>query len=668
LINDYGYKRKNVEMEFKIRIGSKSKRGDVVIFYDNTSHTQQNIFMIAEVKRYNSSTNHKDAFNQLYSYISACGNCKYGILVIGEEISYYSWEKKVDGRQFLVQTKGVPFNFDTSNILNTRKKVPYTPDISKVSNNEKMKYVYNEKKRRIEYNSDTYNKSSRVTSDVKTSIDEVTQGCIYGLVVVLLVIFLAISLSYCFDNSAKTPYKQSKSIVEKAYEITSTKKTKEPERNHSIEDTLKKLESLTIVSQNRFGGTSEDKAHVIDKTIDGGYIIGGSSSSSDGDISHNNGKEDIWVIKTDSKFNIEWEKSLGGNNTDYINSLKRTSDKGYIIIGTSTSKNIISSDKESNLWVVKLDNTGEILWEKSYNADYGHEIIEILDGGYIIGGTIDEKKPLKEEFYIAKIDEEGNVQWENSYGISTVDGNNSEEYLAAIQENPDKTFSVIGTTASKNEDVSDGFGTHNTDLWYLKIDSSGNILQNICYGGLEDEIATDIISTSDGGYLLVGGSKSDNGEINSVKDKGMVSFNWGNFDYWVVKIDNNGIPAWERSYGGTEDDIAFSVKEVNKDGFILFGETMSTNADVSINNGNKDLWIVKIDGMGNILWERSLGGSEDESISRGLNQFHSKVTFVNDGNGEYTFVATTKSSDGDIKFHNKGGEDVWVFKIPDSYE
>lgn len=117
LIQEYGYHKRNIETEFSIRIGSGYKRADIVIFYNNTSHIQQNVYMIVEVKRHNSSTSKEGAFNQLYSYASACANCKYGILLIGKELSNYSWENKNDGRKLFSETEGIPYNFNKEHLV-----------------------------------------------------------------------------------------------------------------------------------------------------------------------------------------------------------------------------------------------------------------------------------------------------------------------------------------------------------------------------------------------------------------------------------------------------------------------------------------------------------------------------------------------------------------------
>jgi len=120
LMEEYGYQKRNIELEFNIRIGSSSRRADIVIFYENARHIQQNIFLIVEVKKFNSMTSKKNAFDQLYSYVSACGNCKYGILVTGQNLSYFSWQNKLDGRRNFVSTEGIPYNFDRNNLISKK--------------------------------------------------------------------------------------------------------------------------------------------------------------------------------------------------------------------------------------------------------------------------------------------------------------------------------------------------------------------------------------------------------------------------------------------------------------------------------------------------------------------------------------------------------------------
>lgn len=117
LTEEYGYRRRNIETEFPIRIGSSTRRADIVVFYDGTKHSQQNIYLIVEVKSFNSSTNKRDAFNQLYSYASACGNCRYGVLVRGKDVQSYFQRYKNDGRRTLEGFKGIPYNFNDNKLV-----------------------------------------------------------------------------------------------------------------------------------------------------------------------------------------------------------------------------------------------------------------------------------------------------------------------------------------------------------------------------------------------------------------------------------------------------------------------------------------------------------------------------------------------------------------------
>ncbi|MFI5173160.1 MAG: MopE-related protein, partial [Chitinophagales bacterium] len=304
--------------------------------------------------------------------------------------------------------------------------------------------------------------------------------------------------------------------------------------------------SGNIQWENTIGGTLDESYGDIIQTYDGGYLIGGYSNSyASGDKVENclAGSYDYWVVKLDPMGNIQWQNTIGGDGSDVLYSLKQTLDGGFILGGTSSSD--ISGDKTegqvgggfySDYWVVKIGSTGAIQWQQTIGGTLGDALKSIditQDGGYILGGI-------------------------SNSGIGG-----------------DKTEALIG----------------GSDFWVVKIDSTGNIIWQNNLGGDNYDGGTDvtIASTSDGGYIL--GGDSDSG-ISGDKSE----FCLGNKDYWVIKLDSNGVIVWENTIGGSNTDILYSLDLANDGGYILGGESSSDISWDKTENQilNGDYWVVKL--------------------------------------------------------------------------
>jgi len=187
------------------------------------------------------------------------------------------------------------------------------------------------------------------------------------------------------------------------------------------------------------------------------------------------------------------------------------------------------------------------------------------------------------------------------------------------------------------------------DAWIVRLDVSGNIQWQKCFGGSKWETASSIQQTTDGGFIFVGSSESNDGDV---------SGNHGDYDAWVVKIDSAGNLEWQKCLGGSDGDGAFSVQQTITGEFIVAGNSFSNDGDATFNhfdgNGNhtSDYWIVKLDPAGNIIWQRSLGGSESD-YPKSIQQ-----TF----DGGFIVAGYSESNDGDVS-GNPDGEDYWIVKL-----
>jgi hypothetical protein len=344
--------------------------------------------------------------------------------------------------------------------------------------------------------------------------------------------------------------------------------------------------------QRSLGGSLGDAATSVVHTQDGGFVVAGQTSSDDGDVSGNHGLTDFWVVKLNAQGEIEWQKTLGGSLYDEASQIKQTKDLGYIVIGLSSS----SDGNVSNNF-----------------------------GNY--------------DFWIVKLDASGNIQWEHNLG-----GSESDTPFDII-ELEEGGYVVLGSTASNDGHVS--FNHGGVDYWVVHLNAEGFFLHDFSLGGTGYDMPSEIKLTLDGNYILVGTSNSTNGQVTG---------NHGNFDFWVVKLSPTGSILWEKSLGGSENDFAYSVNVTEDGGYIVAGISHSNDGDVGGNYGEGDIWVVKLDAMGNIQWEQNYGGSGQDEAKQ--------IQTIEEG---YVIVGSTNSLDGDVT-DLVGGLDYWLLRISQSGE
>jgi hypothetical protein len=411
----------------------------------------------------------------------------------------------------------------------------------------------------------------------------------------------------------------------------------------------------SIQWQKTLGGSSYDSANSIQQTSDGGYIIAGESDSTNGDITGNHGTSDFWIVKLNASGIIQWQKSLGGSYGDVANSIQQTSDGGYIVAGESASINgdVTGNHGNADYWVVKLDSSGNIQWQKSLggsNRDAANSVKQTLDGGFIVAGESSSTdgdvtgNHGNYDYWIVKLDPSGNIQWQKSIGGSLYDAANS------IQQTFDGGYIVAGGSNSADGDVTHNQG--NQDFWIVKLNSSGIIQWETSLSGNLADQAESIQQTEDG-YIVAGGSNSQNTENPST---------FGISNYRVAKLDSNGIMQWQNHFGGSNNDYAYSTQQTQDGGYIVAGGAFSADGDVIGNHGNNDFWIIKLNPSGNMEWQKTLGGSSFEDaysikqtndggfILAGITQSTDGDVTGNQGNGDMwivklgAFLSTTENS------------------------
>ncbi len=318
-----------------------------------------------------------------------------------------------------------------------------------------------------------------------------------------------------------------------------------------------------------YGGSGSDIAQDITPTKDGGFLVAGST------YNQGTGGYDFLLVKIDDQGNKLWDRDYGGSEYDGVNAICPSGDRSFLAVGSSWSKGAGRSD----FWVIKMDNQGNKLWDRTYGGS-GHEeasdIISSGDGFFLVAG-FKFSNGVGKDFWVVKIDDQGNKLWDRTYG-----GIASDE-ASTIIASGDGGFLIVGYTHSK--------GMGRSDFWVVKIDNQGKKLWESAYGGSDSDMADAITRTKDGGFLIAGSTYS----------KGS-----GKADIWVVKIDDQGKRLWDRTYGGSGSDLANAITPANDGGFLIAGYTYSNGA------GSTDFWVVKIDDQGNKLWEQTYGGNQDD--------------------------------------------------------
>lgn len=314
----------------------------------------------------------------------------------------------------------------------------------------------------------------------------------------------------------------------------------------------------TVIWEKTYGRLYNDYTRSIQQTTDGGYVVAGYTAQS---INEN---FDLLVLKLDSNGNITWNNTYGVSGSENSRDIQQTLDGGYIVTGYVESVGSETTD----FWILKLDESGNVTWEKSYGSgttNIVRSIGETSEGGYIVAGRTYVSETDSFDFFIINLDSNGDVSWQKTYGGDNFDG------ATSIEPTSDEGYIVVGWTTS--------FGVEEYDAWILKLDSSGDVSWQKTYGGSGEDYPVSIQQTSDAGYVVGGWT---------------TSFGSGNRDYWVFKLDTNGDISWEKTYGGTLLDEAHFIRQTTDGGYIVAGDT------VSFSTGSSDYLALKLDPNGEI--------------------------------------------------------------------
>lgn len=332
--------------------------------------------------------------------------------------------------------------------------------------------------------------------------------------------------------------------------------------------------------QRNFGGTGSDFLQSIKLTNDGGFILAGTSNSELGfdkkDASK--GQDDFWIIKLNAGGGEQWQRTIGGSGQEKLQSIYQTNDGGYILGGSSSSGK--SEDKTENnygnmdYWVVKLDKDGKTDWQKTMGGIYYDELRSIeqtTDNGFILGGYSNSPMSGNKsdtnmgsgDYWIVKLDKKGEIDWQKTIG------GNRDEQLYVVHQAFDKGYIIGGNSNSESSFEKKVNNSNGTDFWVLKLNEDGNTIWQETYNIGKVDVLTSLVENEDHSILLGGFAQSEVDVLGQSDDREIN-------DYVAIKITENGEEFWRRSVGSSGEDILKKVIETRDGGYLLAGTSNPT--------------------------------------------------------------------------------------------
>ncbi|MCX6319424.1 MAG: hypothetical protein NTW29_19260 [Bacteroidetes bacterium] len=404
---------------------------------------------------------------------------------------------------------------------------------------------------------------------------------------------------------------------------------------------------VTLRSQQTFGGSLDDIAKVVKRTADGGFIIAGTTRSMDGDIAGNNGEQDIFIAKYNTAGVKLWHKLLGSSGNDECKAMIATPDGGCLLAGQTGGNDgdVSGNHGGDDAWVVKLDATGNIQWKKCYGgsrSDFANAVAQSTDGGYVIAGTAESSNGDltnnhgNYDAWVFKISANGQLEWQRSMGGSRID------VMHGVVCNADGSVVLGAYTESNNGDLS---GTRNlADIWIIKLTGTGERTWSKTFGGSNSDY-TFALSAVAGGYVATGYTTSSDGDMSGYKDRG---------DIWVLKVNDAGEKVWLKTIGGMGSDFGYGIAATSDNGIMVTGVTNSRDGDFTQNKGMDDVFVLKLDASGKLIWQKTAGSTL-------LDQAYSVLPL---GTDACYVAARTYGNDGDVTGnHHEGSSDAWLLRF-----
>lgn len=421
--------------------------------------------------------------------------------------------------------------------------------------------------------------------------------------------------------------------------------------------------------QQVLGGIHSEYLYDIKATPDYGFLLAGSSYSSESGnkTTPGMGGLDYFLWKMDESGRMEWQKSYGSAEDDYLYEVSITKEGGFILGGSSQTlkeKGKDNADKFQNgygnmdFWIIKLDPTGKEEWQLTLGG-IGNDQLQCIqqtpDGGYIIGGSSDSAPYYDEngkllgnkvspsygsnDYWVIKLTSVGEVEWEKSFGGKFSDQLNS----IVITEDGYLIGGTSNSVVSGNKKVET---VGQNDFWVIKLNEHGEEQWQQVYGGDGDDTLVEIIKTEKG-YLLAGNSNSN---LSETKKSNAIN----GFDFWVMEIDEIGEMIWDNTYDVGEIDKLVKVLKIEDDHYLIGGYSQIDTQRKSATKGIDDYVVLKVNPKGELIWNKSYGGNEEDHL-RGM---------VETRDGGVVIAGNSNSKKSDDKDRASiGGNDYWVIKL-----
>lgn len=365
--------------------------------------------------------------------------------------------------------------------------------------------------------------------------------------------------------------------------------------------------------QKSLGGTGQDILRCVVLTNEGGFLLAGSSQSTEGldKKESTKGQSDFWIIKLNAKGGEEWQKTIGGSGQDDLTAVVRTRDGGFVVGGSSASN--VSGEKTTphygglDYWVLKLDKDGKIVWQHSFGGKYNDELRSIAlteDGGFLLGGSSNSsesgnktQKHLGEsDYWIIKLDKDGNEQWQKIIGSS------GDDQLYAVHTTKDGHYLLGGNSNSEPGEDKRSSNENGTDFWVVKIDKDNkDILWQETYNIGKVDILTSLVENDDRSILLGGYAQGEVAKGKSpstglrVTPKTEAKVKKGTSDYVAIKLNEKGEEKWRKDVGSDGEDILKKVIETRDGGYLMAGTSKGKiSNDRNTSKGGNDFWVVKL--------------------------------------------------------------------------
>ncbi|THU37049.1 T9SS C-terminal target domain-containing protein [Niastella caeni] len=288
----------------------------------------------------------------------------------------------------------------------------------------------------------------------------------------------------------------------------------------------------------------------------------------------------------------------------------------------------------------------QLVWHKllgGNNTDYAVSAEPTADGGCLVAGFSKSTdgdvtgNHGNYDYWVVKLNADRTIAWQKTFGGS------GDDFIYKMIPLADGGCVLAGYSLSTNGDVTGNHG--NADIWIVKLNAAGAIVWQKTLGGSNIDMASSVIATSDG-YVVSGYTVSNDGDVTG---------NHGDYDFWVVKLNESGTIIWQKTFGGTGSDYANSIIATSDGGYLVGGRTSSTDGDVTGNHGSVDCWLVKLNATGNAEWKKTYGGTDRESIE----------SMLPTSDGGTIIAGYTNSLNGDVT-GNHGNTDCWVAKLNSS--